>query len=568
MNYKVFKKVFPYVKKCIPNYIFGFLALLGTTICQIYTPWVFKLSIDALNKPNALNDLLKYSILILLLGIGLSVARYFWRMFLLPTARMIEYNLRNDYLLKLQNLPASFYQKMYTGDIMSRAINDLNAVRDFFGEGIIIGFDIIVTGLFTIFMMARINLELTLYIFPLLPIIAIIIKILRKKIHIRYEKVQELLSSLSTFVQETFSGIRIIQAQAQEKSQIESFNNLSKDYIDKNLKLAKVNSAFGPILTLLGGFAVFIILFKGGIDVVKGRMTLGGLIAFYTYLGLLFWPMIALSWVTILYQRAVTSMQRINQILDYPEIEDKIETKREIKIKKNIRFENVSFSYDGENVLNDFNLQLPANKIIAIVGPTASGKSTLVKLITRLFEPKSGRILFDDIPINSVSIHELRDKIGFVSQEPFLFSDTIKENIAFRSSIIDIESVENAAKLASIHEEISGFPNKYDTVIGERGVTLSAGQKQRIAIARAALTNPPLLILDDSFSNIDEETAQNIMKNLKENKNQQTIIIVTHRLSILPLVDIIVVLDKGKVVGVGSHYDLLKTCELYQQMIT
>jgi len=458
---------------------------------------------------------------------------------------------------------------------MARATNDLNAVRMLLGPAIMYSANTIVFTAGALIFMGSISPKLTLWAFTPLPVVSIVVQYFGRRIHERFEKIQATFSDISARAQENFSGARIVRAFAQEEAEIAHFETSNQEYINRSLKLVRLMGMLWPTLELLLGFAIVLVLWLGGREVLQGQITVGDFVAFNTYMIQLTWPVIALGWVINIFQRGTASMGRINEILiEKPEINDQepVATvgsepalagrdgngrRSELKIEGEIEFHNLNFAYNGTPVLHDINLKIPAGSSLAIVGPTGSGKTTLVNLIPRIYDAAEGMVLIDGKPIRRLPLAELRRNIGFVPQETFLFSDTIRENVAFGAEGVSDKAVHDAAEGASIAADIESFPESYSTIIGERGITLSGGQKQRTAIARALIRSPRILVLDDALSSVDTYTEEKILNHLREVMQGRTTIFISHRVSTVRNADRIAVLHRGQIVELGTHDELL-----------
>jgi ATP-binding cassette, subfamily B, multidrug efflux pump len=513
----------------------------------------------------------------------------FWtRWILIGVSREIEYDLRNDMLERLVALEPEFYVRNRTGDLMSRATNDLNAVRMVLGPGIMYSATTVVTMLPAVYFMFKLAPSLALWVFVPVPFVAFAVRFFGETIHRLSEQIQAALGTLSTRAQENLTGIRVIRAYAQEEPEIEAFDRANRDYVERNIKLISTWSLFFPFLTALIGVTFVILLGKGGKDVIDHRYAVGTMWAFYWFLGQLVFPMIALGWVTNIFQRGAASMGRLNFILHAePNICDATPsasapvngnssssaaaanlTAREIY--GDIEFKHLTFTYPtapvaakdtptlvGAPVLKDINLHIPAGSTLAVVGPTGSGKSTLAALIARLWEAPEGSLLLDGRSIRDYPLAELRRAIGYVPQDTFLFSDTLKENIAFGVETALENQVYEAAEIASLSNEINSFPKSYETMVGERGITLSGGQKQRTSIARAVVREPKILILDDALSSVDTDTEERILASLRNVMRDRTSIVISHRVSTVKNADQIIVLREGRIIERGTHEELL-----------
>ena len=473
-------------------------------------------AIDLLEHSPQLTQIGRYVLLIIGISFAQGLFLFLMRRTIIVASREIENDLRNDIFWKLESLSSTFYNQMPTGDIMSRATNDMNAVRSVLGPGIAYSVNTIFAFLFVIPMMIIISPLLTAITLIPFPVIAILVNRVGKAINRRYEKIQAQLAAISTFVQENLSGISIIKSFVREKHQIAQFLELNTNYVKKNLSFARIYAAFHPSLMLIIGMAVLLVLLGGGRLVIVKQISIGQLTAFMLYLGMLVWPSIALGWVIGLYQQGTASMKRIRHILDaQPDLTDGPLVLEPQDTQGRIEFRDLNFSYETEPVLKNINMLIEPGITLGILGKTGSGKTTLVRLLPHLYPVKEGMIFIDDHDINRYQLQSLRKQIGFVTQDTFLFSDTIHNNIAWARPDVYREEVIRAAKIAVIHQEITEFPEGYDSYLGERGINLSGGQKQRVSIARAILANPKILILDDAFSALDTYTEETILKNLK-----------------------------------------------------
>jgi ATP-binding cassette, subfamily B, multidrug efflux pump len=501
----------------------------------------------------------------------------FWtRWILIGVSREIEYDLRNDLLHKLVKLDPEFYVRNRTGDLMSRATNDLNAVRMVLGPGIMYTATTIATSVVSLFFMVKLSPTLTMWVLLPVPIVVFAVYFFGRIIHRLSEKIQAALGALSTRAQENLTGVRVIRAYAQEESEIREFDHANREYVDRNIQLVGSWSLFFPALTALIGISFVVLLGKGGASVVNGAVSLGTLQSFFTFLMMLVFPIIALGWVTNIFQRGAASMGRLSYIMNAePNIVDvgamaPVESNGsrtklpESKIRGDIEFRHLTFAYPtgpdgvpGPNVLEDVNLHIPAGKTLAIIGPTGSGKSTMAALIARLWDAPPGSLLIDGRSIRDYPLDEIRRAIGYVPQDTFLFSETLGENIAFGLDESSDDVINAAADVACISGDINGFPQRYATMVGERGITLSGGQKQRTSIARAIARNPRVLILDDSLSSVDTETEERILHGLRKVIHGRTTILVAHRISTVKEADQIIVLRDGRITERGTHEELL-----------
>jgi ATP-binding cassette, subfamily B, multidrug efflux pump len=504
-----------------------------------------------------------------------GVFSYCTRQILIGLSRDIEYDLRNDLLSKLVLMEPEFYVRNRTGELMSRCTNDLNSVRMVLGPGIMYSANTIATMVLAVILMFWISATLSVYVLLPVPIVAVSVWVFGRQIHALYGKIQASLAVLSAKAQENLAGVRVVRAYGQEEAEIRGFDAPNREYINRNLRLIFFWSLFMPLLQMLFGLTFILVLWQGGRLVILNRITLGELVAFYTFMTRLIFPMIALGFVTNIFQRGGASMGRLNYILDSePKISDSAVRENAGEIRGEIEFRNLTFTYptvrsdaDGaktngnaatnQPVLQDISLRIPAGSILAIVGPTGSGKSTLASLIARLWEAPPGTLLIDGRPIREWPLETLRRAVGYVPQDTFLFSETLRENVAFGVDSATDEEIHGAADVASIAAEIEEFPAQFNTMVGERGITLSGGQKQRAAIARAVIRDPKILILDDSLSSVDTGTEERILKRLDAILRQRTTILISHRVSTVQHADQIAVLRDGRIVERGTHSELL-----------
>lgn len=515
----------------------------------------------------SLNEaMLFFAGLVLLMAILAGLFTFFTRQTVIIMSRLIEFDLKNEIYDHYQALDMAFYKRNNTGDIMNRISEDVSRVRMYLGPGIMYTTNLVTRFVLVVAVMLSIDVELTLYALAPLPILSILIYYVSNQINMKSERVQAQLSRLSTFSQESFSGIRIIKSFVKEKYMNDSLKREAEDYKDKNLVLVKLEAFFFPIMLMLIGLSTILTVYIGGIKTIAGEIQLGNIAEFIIYVNMLTWPVTALGWVTSLVQRAAASQTRINEFLETePEIQNP--SQEPIDLKGDIEFKNVSFVYpeSGTLALDEISFKVKTGETLAIVGKTGSGKSTIADLICRLFDRSSGEILIDGKQIDQVNLNALREEIGYVPQEVFLFSDSIRNNISFgiKETDLPFERIQQAAKDAAIHDNIADFSAQYETVLGERGITLSGGQKQRISIARAIIDEPKILIFDDCLSAVDTETEEKILNSLKRIMKGRTSIIISHRLSSVKQADQILVLDEGKIAEQGKHNDLLNQKGIY-----
>jgi ATP-binding cassette subfamily B protein len=489
------------------------------------------------------------------------------RQLIIVTSRLIEFDLKNEIFTQYEKLSLNFYKKNKTGDLMNRISEDVSKVRMYFGPAIMYTINMITLFIIVITYMIQIDKTLTLYTLIPLPVLSLSIYVLSKVINERSRIVQEYLSKLTAFTQELFSGINVIKAYSIEKYTLNDFNDIANQSKQKNISLYKANALFFPLMALLIGASNIIVIYIGGVRYINGLVSIGVIAQFLIYVNMLTWPVAVVGWVTSIVQQAEASQKRINEFLNFkPEIQN--ETLNDTLISGKIEFKNVSFIYDDTHIkaLKNVNFVIEQGKTLAILGKTGSGKSTIAGLIARLYDVKDGLILIDNTPIKKLNLSSLRRSIGFVPQEAFLFSDTIKNNIKFGNEKAQEDLIKNAAKRSHIHHNIEQFKNKYETFIGERGVTLSGGQKQRISIARAIIKEPQILIFDDCLSAVDTETEEVILNNLNIVSKNKTTIIISHRVSSTKNADYIIVLDNGEIIQKGTPYELTNTEGFYQNL--
>lgn len=559
MNSKKF--VLDFVKRHKAKYIFGIIFVLVVDVLQMVLPRIIgQITDDMQNRTINKAMLLSYAGLILLVALLTMTFRYLYRIYIIGTEKKLEYELRKKLFDHMLTLSSKYYNTHKTGDLMAHATNDINAVRMAAGMGVLLLVDtVFLTISVIIIMLATIDIRLTLIALSPLPLIAIFSMVFGKFIHKRFTQVQEAFSGLTERVQESLSGIRVVKAFVQERPVLEQFNAASQKSLEKNMRLAKLWGIMFPLGQMVATLSYIIAFSYGGIQVINGHISLGEFIAFNTYLGLLIWPMMSFGWIMNIVQRGSASLDRINVILTaIPDIKDN-DPLPIGSIEGHIEFENVSFSYNKkqEPVLKDININLEPGRTLAIIGETGSGKTSLVNLILRLYDISGGKLKIDGNPIDRIPLSTLRTSIGYVPQDSFLFSTSIRENIAFGVEKASIKEIEEAAKTAQIYDNIMDLPDGFDTIVGERGVTLSGGQKQRVSIARALIKDPKILILDDSLSAVDTDTEERILQGLKVIMKDRTSIIIAHRISSIKHADEIIVLDNGQIVERGRHDRLI-----------
>lgn len=553
-------------------YLIGLFWLLLVDLVQLIIPKILQHLTDGFQNKTIVNsDLIKYSIYIVLTGLGIGIGRYFWRIYIIGNSRKLEYFLRKKLFNHLSTLSTSFFNHNRAGDLMSHATNDINSVRMALGFGTIMFIDSLFIMILSLFMMVRTtNLKLTLIAVLNLPIIIVLTRQFGSAIYKRSKEVQVALSALTETTQESFSGIRVIKSFVQEDFVSDKFSNINHNNFKRNLDLVKVSGSFRPLLQFVFSISLLITIFYGGKEVITGNISLGAFIAFNSYLALLNWPTRALGQVLNVLQRGAASMDRLNKIFDeQPEI---LEGDNPIflgEFQEKIQFNNVSFKYphSKHNALSNISFQINKGDTLAIIGPAGSGKTTIINLLLRLYDPDKGEILIDGINLKDISLKSLRESVGYVPQDNFLFSESIKDNINFAfDNHIPIEKTYAAAKNSEIYNNILEFPHGFDTILGERGVTLSGGQKQRTSIARALIKDPSVLILDDSLSAVDTATEESILNNINKFYNSGTKIIISHRISTIQSADEILFLDEGRIKERGQHDQLLQMKGLYKDL--
>jgi ATP-binding cassette, subfamily B, multidrug efflux pump len=567
------RTILPYLRRYRWGIAVGLLLVVVADVFWVLAPNVLGRAIDALRAPSIdTRQVIKYALIVILLSLAGGAARYGMREFLNGISRRVENDLRDAFFDHLLRLDAAFFAATRTGDLMSRATNDISAVRMAIGPAVMyLANTAFSTGLALFFMM-KISVSLTLL--SLIPLVFMppIVIFFGRVIHTRFEKIQEHLGVLSTMVQENLTGVRIVRAYTQEHAQEREFDELNRTYLDQNMDLARTSALFQPLLTFFTSVGMLIVLWFGGVHVMRGDVSAGQFVAFIFYLAMLTWPMIALGWVINLFQRGAASMGRINRIMfTEPAIKTPDEPKRLAEVRGEIEFRNVSFRYPGteREVLSGVSFRVPAGKTVALVGPTGAGKSTVVALVARRYDPTQGEVLIDGVALNQLPLDQLRGSLGLVPQDAFVFSETIADNIALGlpAALPTRERIEEAAKIARLDEAIALFPRGYETRLGERGVNLSGGQRQRATLARAIARDPRVLVLDDALSAVDTHTETEILQNLKRVLARRTSLIISHRVSAVMNADTILVLDDGRIVERGTHSDLIARGGLYATLL-
>ncbi|HEY3629142.1 MAG TPA: ABC transporter ATP-binding protein [Terracidiphilus sp.] len=555
------RPLFAYMRRYKWGYVWGSLCVVGTNAIYVLFPKVLEKAIDGLRSGISHRQLFWFVGALVAIGIVKGVFLYAQRWILIGISREIEFDLRNDLFRHLEKQDSGFYQRYRTGDIMARMTNDLNAVRMLLGPAIMYSANTVVFTVGALFFLLHYSPYLTLVAFAPAPLASIVTQYLGRKIHDRFERIQASFSEISAQAQENYSGARLVRAFAREDAQISLFEHLNREYIARALRLVQLMGMLWPTLEFILGVSMIITLLAGGHLVIEHRLTVGQFVAFNTYMILLIWPIIAVGWVVNIFQRGTASVTRIDELLrQEPAIDDRTADPSipgDAVLAGDIEFRHLSFSYGQTPVLRDINLHVPAGSSLAIVGPTGSGKTTLVNLISRLYEAPEGSLLIDGRPIREYPLAALRRNIGMVPQETFLFSETLRENLGFGAPKADAAELLQAAEAAHVRQEFEEFPQGFETTVGERGVTLSGGQKQRTAIARALVRRPAILILDDALASVDTYTEERILGGLQSYSAGSTTILISHRVSTVRHADQIAVLDRGRIVELGRHDDLL-----------
>ena len=550
--------------------VLGLFCLLLVDFLQLLIPLVIKRAVDALTFKTATTaGLLQYGLVILVIAALIALLRYIWRLLLFGHSRKVEEGLRNKLYIHLQSLSLSFYDKTKTGDLMARATNDINAIRMATGMGMVALMDGFVLGAAAIGFMLSISPYLTLIALIPTPIIIYLTRILTRRMSTGYESVQTTFSDLTERVREAFAGIRVVKAYCREPWENGKVEQEGRTYISENMKLAKTIALFFPLMAIFTNLGLAIIIWMGGRLTILGQITTGDFVAFIGYLNLLTWPMMAMGWVTNLIQRGAASMRRINRILDeVPEITEPTAPLRISEIRGNIQFRGFSIKYPGKETFaaKDIELTIESGQTVSLVGRVGSGKTTLLHAIPHLFTVPRGTLFIDGVDVQDIALKTLRENIGFVTQETIIFSDTVRNNVLFGRNGFSNEALEATLKTAEIYDEIQALDKGVDTILGERGITLSGGQRQRLTIARALISDPPILILDDALSMVDTRTEERILSQVLEFRKKKTNLIVSHRLSTISRADFIVVLDGGKLLEVGDHETLMATGNEYARL--
>lgn len=572
VHMKSLLSLLPYIKKYKRKLILGFIFIFLSISFSALFPLIVGNGIDALKAGVTYSKIIFYAAVAITAALFSGFFLYLVRQHIIVVSREVENDLRYDFFSHIVRMPREFFNKNSTGNIMALATNDINAVREFVGPGIMYSVQTFYRTLLTVSIMFYINPFLALVALSPLPFISFVVYKVGRMTHSRSLKTKEAFADLTSKAQENISGIRVIKSYIREKNEIAEFYNITRDYFRKNLSLAKVQSFSFPMMYLLTGVSLVLVIYFGGIEIINNRLTLGNMSTFLIYLGLLTWPMIAFGWIINLTQRAAPSMERLMMVMKLkPEIADTEQTDFNItpeKIEGEIEFKNVSFKYPSghADVLRNINLKINKGTTLGIIGHTGSGKTTLINLLTRMYDIENGEILIDGKNIKTIPLNSLRESIGVVPQESFLFSTSIEKNISYSKDETDYDRMIAAAKSASLYKDVSQFPEKFQTVVGERGITLSGGQKQRTSIARAIYKNPKILVLDDSLSAVDTHTEEEILNELKKVMKNRTSIIISHRISSIKNANNIIVLSNNIIMEQGTHNELISLGGIYYDL--
>lgn len=547
----------------------GLGAILGSAAFGLAAPLVIGSAVDAFVEQATFDDLVRYALLLIGVTLVQGVFTFVQRLVLVSVSRDVEFEFRNRYFESLAGQPLGFFQKSRVGDLMARATNDLQAVRMICGPAIMYSANTLFTGLGALFFMMRIHLPLTVVALCTMPLVALATKKIGQRVHVLFDRVQQQFSDLSTCVQENLAGVRVVRAYAREASQEAEFAQLNREFVERNRRLIRWTAMSRPLIQLLVGVGFVAVLGWGGLLVTQGALTVGEFVSFNFFLSKMIWPMIAIGWVINLIQRGSASLARLLEIVELtPEIRDEEPTVAMPRGGGSVEFRELRFAYPGARAdsLVEIDLQIEPGETVAVVGRTGAGKSTLLSLVPRLMNPPEGALFVNGVDVRRLRLRELRQSVGVVAQETFLFSASVRENLTLANEAATEDELARVVGIAGLESDLASFPDGLDTVVGERGITLSGGQKQRVALARAVLGDPRILLLDDCFSAVDTHTEETILRNLREVLRERTVLLVSHRISTVRLADRIVVLDGGRVAAVGGHDELVARGGLYAEL--
>jgi ATP-binding cassette subfamily B protein len=560
-----------YILRYWRRYFLGAVCLLLTVSLVMWIPWLMRAAVKVIEQGGTLWDVRYYAGLIALAGLAQGIVRTFSRAFIFNAGRDIEYDIRNDLFAHLEKLPVGFYHTQRTGDLMSRVINDISAVRSLLGPGILNFVNAPAYYLYGIVLMFSIDVRLTLVALLPCPLLIYAVRRFRGKILKSSLNVQRQMAELSSHIQENLSGMHVVKAYTQEEHQVRDFVRLNQDFQEKNMELASLRGVIGPVMQGISGITVLLVIAYGGLRVIRGDLLIADIVAFIAYLHVLAWPTAAFGWMLSLIERGRAAMERLEEIFkSEPEIANPAAPQPLPASREGIEFRNVWFSHEakinGQAILKEIDVVVPRGRTLAIVGRTGAGKSTMAQLIPRLFDVSSGEIRIGGKDIRALSLAELRRTIGYVPQDPFLFSTSLKKNLAFGRDVVSDAEIDDAVRTTRLDRDVAIFPDGLGTVVGERGITLSGGQKQRATLARALITDAPFLVLDDCLSSVDAQTEDEILRGLRSTIEEKTCVIISHRISAVKEADEIVVLDEGRIIERGNHQDLVQKGGLYADL--